>query len=60
MHPGVHAEEQDETELAEIRARIARGLDQLDSGEGVTGTPRKIIEAAFARGVDRVRASGQP
>ncbi len=30
-------------QIIEIRARVVAGLDQLDRGEGITGTPAEVL-----------------
>ena len=37
----------DQAELAEIRARIGRSIDQLDRGDYVSGSPADLIGDAF-------------
>lgn len=37
----------DQAELAEIRARIDRSLDQLDRGDCTSGSPAELIGNAF-------------
>lgn len=56
MQAGLRALERQEEELAEIQVRVAHGLDQFDSGEGIEGTPREIVEGAFRRSVDKARS----
>ena len=56
MQAGLRALEREEADLAELLARIAVGLDQLDRGEGLAGSPREIVEAAFERGMRKARS----
>ena len=56
MQAGLRALEREERELAELRVRIAVGLDELDRGEGITGSPREIVESAFERGRQKARS----
>ena len=43
----------EETELAEIRGRIGRSLDQLDRGEFAEGRAEEAFDQAFARAKER-------
>ena len=54
---GLHAladrPKREDADLAEIRDRIARSLDQLDRGDHAKGTPEQVFDRAFARARER-------
>ena len=49
--------ERDAAELAEIQTRIAVGIDQLDRGEGIVGSPRQVLSERLKAMKERREAS---
>ena len=49
LRPVKKKRDHDEAQLAEIRTRIAVGLDQLKRGEGISGPPREVLGERLER-----------